>query len=78
MVIPPAPDNRVQESDKLLLFDRFVALDDADNFPQKCTRVVIRRFLQIFPLLSVLPYVPAEKVESVADVRDFGLFRREH
>ena len=76
MVVTPAPNNRVQESDKVLLFGRLVPLDDFGHFGPESAHVILCRFLQVLPLLPVLPHVPAEEVESVANVRDSGLFRR--
>lgn len=78
VVISPAPDDRVQEFYEILLLGHLVRLDDTRHLFPECPHVVLCRLMQVFSLLPVLPHVPAEKVESVADVRDFGLFRREH
>ena len=44
MVIHPAPDDRVEQTDQRFLTGGFVRIDDAPDFLQERVRVLLRRF----------------------------------
>ena len=78
VVVRPAPDDRVQGVDQFLLCARPIGFHQVRDFgPEGCLIRPGGPLQQPLFSFSVLSEVPPEKIESVPDVRDPGLFRRE-
>ncbi len=75
MVVGPAPDHGVEQSNPGFLLRRSVRPDGLSDVIQKRLHVPGRRLDQ--QLAVVFAYILSEKVEAFRDVRDFGLFLRE-
>ena len=75
MIICPAPDDRVEQLDQKLLFDRFIPANRRPDFLQEVVRVLLGRFDE--QLAVILAEVLSEEVEPLLDVRDAGFLWRE-
>src|SRR5579863_1366767 len=75
MVVRPATDHGVEQTDQSLLLHRAVLPDYLSNILQERVHVPGRRFNQ--KLAAVFAYILSEKVEALRDMRDSGLLLRE-
>lgn len=72
MILRPAPNFRVQEANQSFLGRCFVRLHHIPDVVQKGFRVLFGRFGEEFSLMFA--NLPSEKVESLRNMRDPGLF----
>jgi hypothetical protein len=72
MIVRPAPDHGVKQTNQVFLLRRAVHPDCVSDFGQERFNVLGRRLDQ--QLVAVFSYILSEKVEAFRDVRDFGLF----
>ena len=77
VVVRPAPNHRVQKIDKILLFGRLVSFHQVRYFGPEGCPVGLCRLLEQFLSFPVLAEVPSEKIKTIPDMRDSGLFRGE-
>src|SRR3989442_1153072 len=75
MVVHPAPDDRVKQTNQILLTSGFVRIDDAPDFLQERVRVLLRRFNEQYP--AEFAQMLSEEVEPLVNMCDAGLLRRE-
>ena len=75
MVVRPAPDQWVEQTDQGFLLHRAVRPDRLSNIFQERFYVFGRRFNQ--KLAAVFAYILSEKVEALRNMRDSGLLLRE-
>ena len=68
MVVRPAPDFRVEQSDQVFLFRLFFFLHCFPDVIKKRFYVLLGRLDQ--QLAAVLAYIPSEKIKPFVDMRD--------
>src|SRR5262249_32811693 len=75
VVVGPATNNRVQQTNQHRLVNGLVRFDEPSDFLQERVRVLLRWFDQW--LAVVLAEILSEEVEPLADMRDARLVGRE-
>ena len=76
MIIHPAPNYWVEQTNQAALFHRFVIFDDLPGFLKKSESVPLRWFDEEFTV--VLSDGFAKKIKAFLDVRNLGFLRGEH
>ena len=70
MVVHPAPDDRVEQTNQVFLAGGFVRINDTSDFLQERVRVLLRRLNE--QCATEFAEVLSEEVEPLLDVRDAG------